>query len=516
MTALNGKDLGGAKLGIRIAYYTRHIRYWSVEAWMAGVIVKSSRRDLRGYHMNKIPRSVLTGICLLVFAAAAHAQTVDVGTSASETAAYSSAGQSFGPWPWSVLGVTASASVSPGTLDVQTGGSTAFNLAPGAVTAGESFVPGSTVLDLGYNPGFKGSSISGAPAASSNLNANLVYNLGPFGSGTDNLLNVTTPVVGLGTANINSSLDNGIGIASLSQTTTGASGGLKLSAQAQVCFPFCVTVASVSAMFDVSAQTSQTVIATPTVTYGDLVWESKTQTYSASDSFTFVAGAGGTIANTFTAPTGLGLSNGQTFYYNFLPVVEVNMPVDNTAEVGVPASITASYNVLGYGGSETWSLGDLYSYTTGGGFDFNPTFDGSEFYSIPLVYENNPNCLPGEVCSPFYNVGPGGSTTTTGGGTVPSGSGPDGCGGVIIGCGLTVPDNPGTTGNPPPPMDPGPMFNNPTDPCEPAGVALLPGETCKQTFNQTPGVPTPEPEGIALLSIGLVGLAIMSRRRLCS
>jgi len=59
------------------------------------------------------------------------------------------------------------------------------------------------------------------------------------------------------------------------------------------------------------------------------------------------------------------------------------------------------------------------------------------------------------------------------------------------------------------------MFNNPTDPCEPVGVALLPGETCKQTFNQMPLTPTPEPEGIALLAIGLVGLAIMSRRRLC-
>jgi hypothetical protein len=64
-------------------------------------------------------------------------------------------------------------------------------------------------------------------------------------------------------------------------------------------------------------------------------------------------------------------------------------------------------------------------------------------------------------------------------------------------------------------MDPGPMFNNPTDPCEPAGVALPQGATCNTTFNQNPIPSTPEPEGIALLGIGLVGLAIMSRRRLC-
>jgi hypothetical protein len=465
--------------------------------------------------MNRILQGFAMGVCLLVLAAAAHAQTVDVGTSASETAAYGTAGQSFGPWPWSALGVTASASVTPGTLDVQTGGSTAFNLAPGAVTAGESFVPGSTVLDLGYNPGFKGSSISAAPTASSNLNSNFVYNLGPFGSGTVNLLNVTTPVVGLGSANINTGLDNGIGSALLSQTTTGASGGITLSAQAQVCFIGCVTVASVSASFDVSAQTSQTVVATPTVTYGDLVWESKDQTYSASDSFTFVAGAGGNIANTFTAPpASLGLVSGDEFYYNFLPVVKVVMPVGNTAEVGVPASITASYDVLGVSGSDSWSLGDLYSYTTGGGFVFNPTFDGSEFSSIPLLYQNNPNCFAAVACAPIYNVEPSGSTTTTGGGTVPGGSGPGGCA-TFIGCNINVPENPGTTGNPPPSTDPGPMFNNPTDPCEPAGVALPPGATCKQTFNQNPIPSTPEPEGIALLGIGLVGLAIMSRRRLC-
>jgi hypothetical protein len=468
--------------------------------------------------MNRIPRVVVASIYLLVFGVAAHAQTVDVGTGASETAAYGSAGQNFGPWPWSALGVTASSSVSPGTLNVQTGGSTAFNLPSGTVTSGESFVPGSTVLNLGYTPGFTGSSISGAPAASSNLNANLVYNLGPFGSGTDNLLNVTTPVVGLGTANINNGLNNGIGISSLSQTTTGASGGLTLSAQAQACFIFCVTVASVSASFDVSAQTSQTVIATPTVTYGDLVWESTTQTYSASDGPVFVPGVGGSIANTFTAPpASLGLTNGETFYYNFLPAVEVNMPVDNTAEVAVPASITASYDVLGISGSETWPLGNLYSYTTGGGFDFNPDFYAGNFYSIPLVY-GAPYCPPaGIACfGATYTVpGGGGNPVSNPSGGIPSDMGPNGCGDVIIGCNVNVPNGPGTTGNPPPPTDPGPMFNNPTDPCEPVGVALLPGETCKQTFNQMPLTPTPEPEGIALLAIGLVGLAIMSRRRLC-
>ena len=481
-----------------------------------GVIVKVLDGICQGVHMNRILQGVVMGVCLLVFGAVAHAQTVDVGTSASETAAYGSAGQNFGPWPWSALGVTASSSVSPGTLDVQTGGQTAFNLPSGTVTSGESFVPGSTVLNLGYNPGFTGSSISGAPAASSNLNSNFVYNLGPFGSGTVNLLNVTTPVVGLGTANINTDLNNGIGVAALNQTTTGASGGITLSAQAQACFIVCVTVASVSASFDVSAQTSQNVIANPIVTYGDYVWESTSQTWSSSA--VFVPGGGGNIANTFTAPpASLGLTSGETFYYNFLPAVQVIMPVDNIAEVGVPASITASYDVLGVSGSDSWSLGDLYSYTTGGGFVFDPTFYGSNFYSVPLVYEAE-NCQFLAACfGPTYTVpGGGGNPVTNPNGGVPGDMGPDGCGITIIGCNINVPNGPGTTGNPPPSMDPGPMFNNPTDPCEPAGVALPPGYTCNTTFNQNPIPSTPEPEGIALLSIGLVGLAIMSRRRLCS
>jgi len=468
--------------------------------------------------MKTTLRSSCIAVCFLLFAAVASAQTESVGTSASETATFGTAGQSFGPFPWSALGITASASITPGTLNVQTGGSTSFDLASGAVTPGESFVAGSTIIDLGYTPGFKGSSISGAPAASGNLSSNFVYNLGPLGSGTVPILNKTVDVLGLGTANLNTSLNNGLGSASLSQaTSTFPPVGLTLTAKAQICFIVCGTVASASIGFGLQEQTSQNMVATPIVTYGDLEWESTSQTYSASDKFTFVPGAGGTIANTFLNPSseGLSLSNGETFYYNFLPVIEVNMPVVNTAEVAVPASITASYEILGAGGSETWPLGNLYSLSTGGGFDFNPTFNGSEFYSIPLVYESNPNCLPGEACSPFYNVGPSGSTTTTGGGTVPGNSGPDGCGDILVDCSVSVPNSsttPGGYGNTPPIL-PGPMFNSP-DPCEPVGVALPPGDTCQTTLTQTPGVPTtPEPGSIVLLALGLGALLVVGTRR---
>lgn len=458
-------------------------------------------------------RTACATICLLLAAATASAQTESVGTSASETAAYGTASQGFGPFPWSDLGITASASVTPGTLSVQTGGSTSFDLPAGTVTPGEFFNPGSTTLNLGYTPGFAGSSISGAPAASGNLNSSFVYNLGPLGSGTVPIVNATVPVVGLGTANLNSGLNSGIGIASLSQSTSTAPAGLTLTAQAQVCFIVCATVASASISFDVQGQTSQNVLATPTATYGDLVWESTTQTYSPTDSFTFVAGAGGDIANVFKAPTGLSLTSGETFYYNFLPVVQVNMPVVNTAEVAVPASITASYDILGAGGSETFPLGDLYSLATGGGFDFNPEFFGSEFYSIPLVYTA---CQPNTIaCFPSYEVpGGGGSTTTNGGGTVPGDMGPNGCL-VIIDCVNNVPLNPPTTGGGGNggPLGPGPMFNNP-DPCEPAGVALLPGYTCNTTLTQTPGMPTAEPNSGGLLTIGVLALGIVWRRRL--
>jgi hypothetical protein len=447
----------------------------------------------------------------LALAIAASAQTVSVGTGYSETATYGTTSQNAGPFPWSDLGITASANVTPGTLNVTTGGSTKYKLDT-TVSSGESFVAGSTVLNLGYTPSFTGTFTSG-PAATGGLASSFVYNIGPF-SGSDSLLNVPLST-GSDTGHLASSLDNGLGVVSASQNVAGPGISAGVGVQAQACFIVCVTVASASVSFNVGSQIQQSVAALPTVVYGDLVWESTTQTYSSSDKFTFVAGAGGNIANTFSAPpASLGLTSGQTFYYNFLPVVEVNMPVINDAQVDVPASISASYDIFGFGGSETWPLGDLYALNTGAEtFDFDPTFNASNFYSIPLEYQG-PSCpIAGVACFPATYTTPsggGGSTVNTPGSGVPGDSGP--CGATLTGCDVNVPGGPGTvTGYGGPNL--GPLF--PGDPstgdiCGPVGTVYA-GE-CINKVNQN--VSTSEPSGIALLGMGLLGLGLLARRTL--
>jgi hypothetical protein len=462
--------------------------------------------------MSSVLRSVAAVCGLLLLGVAANAQSEAVGTSASESATYGTVSQNAGPFPWSDLGITASASVSQGVLDVSTGGSTTFKL-NSTVTSGESFVAGSTVLNLGYTPSWTGT-FSSATAANGNLNSNFVYNIGPF-SGSKNLLNVPLNVPGATTGNLAPSLNNLVVSPPVSNSSTVGGPGIiaGLGVQAQACFIVCVTVASANVNFNVGTQIQQNIVAAPAVTYGDLVWESKSQTYSASDHFTFVPGVVGNIANTFTAPpASLGLTTGQTFYYNFLPVVQLDMPVINDAQVSVPASISASWNIFGFGGSETWPLGNLYSLNTGAAaFDFNPDFNGSNFYSIPLEYTAG-YCVAVACFGPSYITPPsgGGPTVTLTGGGVPSDSGP--CGALLIGCGINVPDGPGEPGGYGQ-TNLGPLFppEGPTGMvCGPAGTPDA-GECITQVI---PTSSTPEPADALLLGIGLLGLAIFAPRKL--
>jgi len=230
-----------------------------------------------------------------------------VDTSASANATFNNYGVSAGPFPWSDLGFTASSSVMGGVLNVATGGSTSYSLNT-PVTGGETFTPGSTTLQLGYNPGWTGSLTSG-PAATGDLNSKFVYNIGPI-NGSATLFNapLSAPAIN---ADLSGSLNSGFGIPVLTSQSAnglGISSGITLSAQA-FC-PFCVTVASVSLGFSVSTRIDQTVTATPFVTDGDLVWYTKTApSYSSSDTFTTVNGGGGDVNNTFADP-GLSLASG--------------------------------------------------------------------------------------------------------------------------------------------------------------------------------------------------------------
>ena len=448
------------------------------------------------------------GSAALVSAAlvsAAHAgPTISVATSASESAAFGSVNQSAGPFPWSDLGITASAGVSPGTLDVQTGGSTAFQLGT-TFTSGEVLSSGDP-LDLSYNPNWTGSSFHSAPAGNGAFNSNFVYNIGPF-NGSTNILNVPLFVPGATTGHLASSLNNTIVSPPVSAAASVSGPGVSATATlaAQGCFIVCVTVASASLSFNVGTQIQQSIIATPLPVYGDWVWESTTPTYSAADHPVFVPGTAGSVTNAIEAPSGL--SVGQTFYYNVLPGVELQMPIIDSADVAVPASITASWDIFGAGGSETWPLGNLYELGAVGAIDFDPTFYGSQFFSLPLIYDGSAVCtLACDLATFTVGGSGGGDPVSTPGGTVPGDTGP--CGGADINCSTSVPSTgtpPGGYGN----IPLGPLF--PGD-CGPIGTPYA-GYCINTppTSSVTPNVP--EPDTLALSGGAALSLLLLSRRR---
>jgi hypothetical protein len=464
--------------------------------------------------MRSVRAYVVLAIPLLGVAAVASAQTITDGTSASEVVSFGSVSQSGGPYPWSDLGITANANVTPGTLDVQTGGSTAFKLTT-PFTAGEKLAFGDP-FNVAYTPGWTGQ-FSSAPAASGGFSSQFVYNLGPF-SGSANILNAPLSVPGSTTGHLSSSLNSVVSPpVAVAENIGGPGVSFTATLKAQGCFIVCVTVASASLGFNVGTQIQQSILAQPLIQYGDIVWESTTPTYSAADHPTFMPGSGGSVMNTLAAPSGL--ANGQEFYFNVLPAVQLIMPVVDTADVAVPASITASWDIFGFGGSETWPLGDLYELGGAGAFDFDPEFYGSEFFSLPLIYEMN--CIATE-CSPTYTVpgsGSGNPVNTPTGGGVPGDNGPCGLD-TLVTCGLTVPTTPGTDngyGN----VTTNPLF--PPGDCGPAGANAPDGipwsyycyslPTLQQPTLQTSET-VPEPDTLALLALGSLGVLLRSRRRL--
>ena len=465
--------------------------------------------------MRSVRACLVVAIPLLGVAAVASAQTITDGTGASEVVSFGSVSQSGGPFPWSDLGITANANVTPGTLNVQTGGSTAFKLTT-TFTAGQVLTAGDP-FNVGYNPGWTGQ-FNSAPAASGGFSSQFVYNLGPF-SGSETILNVPLSVPGATTGHLSSSLNSSIFSppVSVSQNVGGPGVSLTATLKAQGCFIVCVTVASASLGFNVGTQIQQSILAQPIIQYGDIVWESTTPTYSASDHPTFVPGFSGSVMNTLAAPSGL--ATGDTFYFNVLPAIQLNMPVIDSADVAVPASITASWDIFGAGGSENWPLGDLYELGGAGEFDFNPEFYGSEFYSLPLIYTSaycaQIACFPATYTVP--GSGSGNPVNTPTGGGVPGDSGPCGAD-TLVTCGLTVTPTPGNDtgyGN----MPTNPLF--PPGDCGPAGAlgpAGYPWSDYCYNNDLPPTLQTsqtvPEPDTLALLALGSLGVFLQSRRRL--
>jgi hypothetical protein len=450
-------------------------------------------------------RSFFAVFATLLFVSIASAQVTSVSTTGAGAASYGTTSQSAGPFPWTDLGFTASANINPGGLAITTGGATSFDLAPGAVMPSTMFTPGSTAINIGYTPGWSGSSIVSL-GSNGGFQSNFVYNIGPF-NGSSNILNVPLFTPGSVT-NLNSSLNAPLVNPPVinSQTLSGPGVGLTatLSAQAGIC-PLCATVASVSLNLSVGTQISQNIIATPQVQYGDLVWYSTSQTFPGVSHTQFVSGLVGNVMNTFAPPSAssLGLTNGGTLYFNMLPVVMLNMPVTNDASVSVPASIGASWDIFGASGSTTFASGDLYTLDAGAdSVDFDGTWYDSQYYSIPLEYmAANPNCPPVIACLPTYETFPG----SMGGGMVDLPTGgipPNDIPGLTVNMPGGSSSGPGTTPN-------GPLFPNGACP-----VGVAPGSSqCITQITQTL-TPTPEPSGVLFLGTGLLGLAEVLRRKL--
>lgn len=448
---------------------------------------------------------VFAGLVLTALAQGANAQALTVTTDSSVTAPFIPALQNVGPFPWSDLGITGTAVVAPGAVTVATGGSTSFAFGS-TVSAGEHMQAGTTAFTIGYASDWTGEIVS-APTSGS-LSSNLVYKFGPI-SGSATLLN--EPVNGTAgpAQSLASSLNNGTGIpvgTSASGTGPSISPGYQLKAEA--CAIVCVTLASAGVNVNVGTAIQQSSSVAPTVTYGSLVWSSLTPG-SPGAGEVFVPGTGGTITAPFIAPpASLGITTGQHFYYNILPVVELELPITSQAELDVPASITASYEILGIGGSKSWPLGNLYSLNTGTETaDVNETFDAPDYYSIPLEYGYAP-CLA-LVCEPSYFVPPDiiGQAVQLNDGGVPADSGP--CGGTLIDCTIAGTGGTPTTGGygnsnlgPLIPGDP-----STGDVCGSAGTAYA-GE-CINTVTLTT---VPEPDSLLLFGIGLAGLGLVTHR----
>jgi hypothetical protein len=451
-----------------------------------------------------------------LFAVAAPAQTVDVATDSSFTANYIGTTHNAGPFPWTDLGITAMAGVAPGTLNVGTGGATSFNLA-NAPVAGQ-VLGFNTKFDVNYSAAWTGSAAAGP--ALGNVNSSLVYNIGPL-SGSDTLLNLPVSAGATSTVDLTGALNAGNGTSvNASGSGSGPSANPSYTLSAQACAFVCVTLASASLGVNIGTQVNQTASVTPTVTYGDLVWASTSAKYSTGSVFQeFIPSSGGTIVNDMgnisNLANKLGITPGQTFYYNMLPEVQVQMQLSGQAQLNLPTSITASYNVFGIGGSTNIPLGNLYTLDTGTqSVGLDATFHNSDFYSIPLVYDGCPSGA--KSCDGAQATVSGTFTdqlAKLGNGDLPPvGS----CGGAYVGCALTVPPGQGSIGGYGTQYNLGPLI--PGDPsgsnvCAPQGSPNAGACINRVTFNQVTAPEIDASSAASGLTLLLGTLATLRGRR---
>jgi len=432
-------------------------------------------------------------ITFLMLGAGARGQaylTQSLDTYSLNTATYDTLMGNAGPFPFSNFGVDANTTLGL-SLAASTNGQTTFVFP--TITAGQTFTAGQG-FNYAYTPLWTSQSSIGSSAGLS-VGSNFHYDIGPF-SGDPSILNV-----GLNTS-ANATIGGGTTLSSGSANGTANSPSQFLGVSANA------YVASASAGVNVGVQLQTSISYAPTVQYGYYTWVNTTGGYSPSDVLTWHGVSSGalnyTFDNSLPAEAGAG-----TFFVNFAPGVQVDMPITPTTTVGLPVS--GDFHVDLFGDTvvdESLPLGTIPIYTANyDTWDDDVDFTG-KYYSLELTASRD--C--GTVVTLNACVNPNLVYTVDGGepalGTqlnLPGG----GSGGDLTGGGGT---GSWSSNFPNAPLVPG-ACDPTTGTCYASNDPNLPTGPGTVTITGGP-VGTPEPGTVPMLGVGLAALALLSARKL--
>jgi hypothetical protein len=424
--------------------------------------------------------------CILCCPSLAYASYLDqvVTTNSSATATYNATGGSAGPYPFTNLGVGASASLGA-DVGADVAGSTAFHFP--SIDAGQTYTSNSGFA-YSYTPSWSGGSVNSH--AGLTANANFVYDLGPF-SGSTSIFSTAVDSYASG------------GIGGGSTLTGGAANAVSSGPNYTFTLSESAFLASASVGLTVGLNEQTAVTYTPTLEYGYYNWVNTTGGLSAADTVTFHGVSSGPLNYVF--PQSLeSIAGSANFYDNFLPGVEMQLQITPTTTITFP--LTGNFNVSAFGSTlvKSLSLGNLFSlvqnYET---WNDDVNWNGPNYYSLYL-HEDNSQCQLGvtPTCE-VYDVLSGTPLSTS------QSFYPLNTTANLVGGGSSGGFNPALNGAPltPDACDPatGVCYagNDPNTPVGPGSV----------TTHVSEAIPEPATWLLFLAGVGAMGVALRSRRR---
>ncbi len=432
---------------------------------------------------------ILAALGLLLLAnAAVRGQaylTQTLNTTALNSATYDDLTGNAGPFPFSNLGVSTNTNLGL-LVSASVNGNTTFQFP--TFTPGQVIATGSS-FNYAYTPSWTGGSIGSNAGLSAS--ATLSYDLGPF-SGSNTIFDT-----GLNTS------ANGV-IGGGATLTGGTANGTANSAPVFAGITESALFASASVGVNVGLNLQTALSFNPSVQYGYYSWINTTGTYSSTDNVSFTGVGSGALNYTFGDNLDASVPS-NTFFLNFAPAVQVDLPITPTSTVGLPLS--GDFHVDAFGDTlvdETLPLGTVSLYNANyDTWDDNMNFNG-KYYSVELTQsdqcpgkdESTPECAhytvdgSGVLLGTQVPFGGGSSSNLTGGGG--SGSFDGNFGNAPLVPGVCDPST-------------GICYqsNDPNLPVGPGGV----------TFTGGMPVGTPEPGVMLLLALGSVGLFVVAGRR---